>query len=322
MTLSTFLRTIFAFLQTGTAKSLNAKTAEENIQAEESTIAESALNVSEQEHLTGGRLMTKTEAVNKLVNWCKAQIGYHEGYDGSNKFADGQWDTKLYGFSALQVPWCDVFVDAAYISCFGFNDATAMTYQQPSGYAACSLSADAYKRNGAFYTTPEAGDQIFFYAGGGINHTGIVIDVEGETVVCVEGNYSDSVARTQYRFDNNAIAGYGRPDWAVVANVPEEPVKDEFDNIHPKHRRAFLHLSNGDGLNYPLPQVRAWQALLQCWGFVLDVDGEFGNDTENATRQWQRAAQEIGADVEVNGIVDEDDWKEIIKILVEGECSQ
>lgn len=307
-------------MQTATARSSRAKSADENIHPGESVIAGSALNALESNHSTGGHLMTKTEAVNKLVNWCKSQIGYHEGYDGSNKFADGQWDMKLYGFSALQVPWCDVFVDAAYISCFGFNDATAMTYQQPSGYAACSLSADAYKSNGAFYTRPEIGDQIFFYAGGGINHTGIVIDVQGETVVCVEGNYSDSVARTQYRIDNSAIAGFGRPEWAVVAepeSLKDVVVLDQFDIIHPKHRRAFQHLSKGDGIGYPLPQVRAWQALLQCWGFVLDVDGEFGNDTENATIQWQRQAKEIGAEVEVNGIVDECNWREVIKILVE-----
>ena len=271
--------------------------------------------------------MTEIEAKDKLVDWCRSQIGYHEGYDGSNKYADGQWDTKLYGFSALQVPWCDVFVDAAYISCFGFTDATAMTYQQPSGYAACSLSADAYKRNGAFYTRPEIGDQIFFFSGGGINHTGIVIEVNGENIVCVEGNYSDSVCRTQYKYNDKMIAGYGRPNWAVVAEPEsigqDENFVDEFDNVHPDHRRAYLHLQYGDGLESkgykPSPAVKAWQNLLLCWGIYVGgsgADGEFGFDTQNATRQWQQKAQEIGADVEVNGIVDEDDWKAIIFVEV------
>lgn len=233
-----------------------------------------------------------------------------------------------YTANNLGVHNCDVFVDAAYISCFGFTDATAMTYQQPSGYAACSLSADAYKRNGAFYTRPEIGDQIFFFSGGGINHTGIVIEVHGDNIVCVEGNYSDSVCRTQYRYDDKIIAGYGRPNWAVVAEPESVGTNETFENvddtqdgiIHPDHRRTYLHLQYGDGLaskGYaPSPSVRAWQALLQCWGYILDADGEFGFDTENATKQWQQKAQEIGSDVEVNGIVDEDDWKAVIFVEV------
>lgn len=327
MTFWTFLQTISGFLRTSIAKSSNVKSAVVNIRAEETVTSGSARNVSESKTITGDHLRTEIEAKDKLVDWCRSQIGYHEGYDGSNKYADGQWDTKLYGFSALQVPWCDVFVDAAYISCFGFTDATAMTYQQPSGYAACSLSADAYKRNGAFYTRPEIGDQIFFFSGGGINHTGIVIEVNGENIVCVEGNYSDSVCRTQYKYNDKMIAGYGRPNWAVVSEPEsvgqDENFVDEFDNVHPDHRRAYLHLQYGDGLESkgykPSPAVKAWQNFLLCWGIYVGgsgADGEFGFDTQNATRQWQQKAQEIGADVEVNGIVDEDDWKAIIYVEV------
>lgn len=321
MTLWTGFKTIFGFLRTSTAKSSVVGSVDGNIRVEESKTAASVQNASESKPLSEVHWMTETEAKRKIVDWCKSQIGYHEGYDGSNKYADGNWDTKLYGFSALNVPWCDVFVDAAYITCFGFNDATAMTYQQPSGYAACSLSADAYKRNGAFYNQPEVGDQIFFYSGGAINHTGIVIEVQGNTVVCVEGNYSDGVARTQYNIGNQIIAGYGRPNWAVVAEPESVVIPDfsnvddtQFDIVHPDYRRTYLHLQYGDGIGMPYAPVRAWQSLLQCWGYVLVADGEFGIDTENATRQWQQKAQEIGADVEINGVVDEDDWNEIIHV--------
>lgn len=330
MTLLTFLKTIFGYSPTSTAKSSDASSAEESIRAEELETSESVPNVSESKPSSEVYWMTETKAKGKLVDWCKSQVGYHEGYDGSNKYADGDWDTKLYGFSALNVPWCDVFVDAAYITCFGFNDATAMTYQQPSGYAACSLSADAYKRNGAFYNRPEVGDQIFFYYGNGINHTGIVIDVQGDTVYCVEGNYSDGVARTQYKLDNNIIAGYGRPNWAVVAEpetVDGATFEDDnldieqFDIVHPAFRRTYIHLSYGDGLQsngqLPAPQVKAWQNLLLCWGYDVGrdgADGEFGFDTENATRQWQQYVSEIGGIVEVNGVVDEDDWVEILNV--------
>lgn len=287
MTLWTGFKTIFGFLRTSTAKSSDASNADGNTQAEELETAASALNVSENQHSSGVRLMTKTEAKRTLVDWCKSQIGYHEGYDGSNKYADGKWDVKLYGFSALQVPWCDVFVDAAYISCFGFNDGTAMTYQQPSGFAACSLSADAYKRNGSFYSKPEIGDQIFFYAGGGINHTGIVIDVQEETVTCVEGNYSDGVARTQYKLSNGSIAGYGRPNWGVISEEcgeePKEPdpVCDQEMWQKLASRMPDIRYGNiGDA-------VKALQAMLDVLGADLDIDGDCGVLTENEIRNFK-----------------------------------
>ena len=330
-----WLEGVFGFGRTGTAKSSDAVSAEGSTEAAGRTTPEYVQNVV-QTHISSeerSTMMTVTKAKQKLVDWCKSQIGYHEGYDGSNKYADGNWDMKLYLFSAVNVPWCDVFVDAAYIAAFGFEDATAMTYQQPRGYAACSLSADAYKRNGAFYREPEVGDQIFFFYGGAINHTGIVVEVHGDTIVCVEGNYSDMVCRTQYKWrekmQSNAdgnIAGFGRPNWSVVAE-PESTASDdtddgiddtieseEFDIVHPTFRRTYLHLEYGDGIGMPIAQVRAWQALLQCWGYVLDADGEFGLDTDNATRQWQKYVKDRGGDVEANGVVDEDDWIEIINV--------
>ena len=333
MILWNFLQDVFQFMRN--AKTVSAKDAEENTQAEERKTQESAKIVSEKplsavDHLTDrGGEMTVDEAKQKLITWVRSQVGYHESWDGSNKYgSDGDWDQKLYGFEASNVAWCDVFVDYAFIHCFGYDEGTAMTYQKPAGYAACSLSADAYKRNGAFYQTPEVGDQIFFYYGNGINHTGIVVSVDGNNIQCVEGNYSDGVGLTRYQLGNSIIAGFGRPNWAVVAEPESVNNNGTFDDVddtptdivHPDVRRSYMHLQYGDGMeslgHIPSPQVRAWQSLLQCWGYVLDADGEFGSDTENATRQWQQKAQEIGADVEVNGIVDEDDWKEIIFVEV------
>ena len=279
--------------------------------------------------------MTIDQAKQKWVDWNRSQIGYHEALDGSNKYADGVWDVKLYGFSAKNVPWCDVYSDYSFIACFGYDAATRMTYQQPNGYAACALSAEVYKKNGAFYKTPEVGDQIFFYYGDGINHIGNVIAVNGDTIHCVEGNYSDSVSMTTYNVRNQwLIAGYGRPDWSAVADSESIESSDiigknddiieiepQFDIIHSEHPRTYIHLEYGDGISSngqtPKPQVKAWQNLLLCWGFDLGrsgADGEFGFDTENATRQWQQYVNEIGGGVELNGVVDEDDWVEILNV--------
>ncbi|MBQ2177392.1 MAG: CHAP domain-containing protein, partial [Alphaproteobacteria bacterium] len=99
----------------------------------------------------------------------------------------------------------------------------ALTYQTSGGSALCSASAQYYKNNGAWFNYPEPGDQIFFYYGGAINHTGIVESVQGSganwtSCTTIEGNSSDMVARRTYYRGNGAVAGFGRPNWKVVAD--------------------------------------------------------------------------------------------------------
>jgi len=72
-----------------------------------------------------------------------------------------------------------------------------MTYQTVgSGSALCSASASYYEKNNAFYSYPQPGDQVFFYSGGAINHTGLVENVIGSganwtSFTAIEGNSSD-----------------------------------------------------------------------------------------------------------------------------------
>ena len=139
--------------------------------------------------------MTIQEAKNKLTAWCKDQVGYAEGYNNYNKYATGRY--SAYGWDVQNQPWCDVFVDCAFIETFGLDAASRLTYQPRGGFSAkCSISADYYKNNGAYFYSPEVGDQVFFNVDGGINHTGIVVKVGGGLVETVEGNSSDSVRNT------------------------------------------------------------------------------------------------------------------------------
>ena len=261
--------------------------------------------------------MTTDEAISKVVSLAYDQVGYKEGNNNYNKYADSLDIQKLYGWGVQNQPWCAVFVNWLFLTAFGYADGSAMTF---GGSPACSIAAQNYKNNNAWSMNPRKGDQIFFNISGGINHTGIVADVSGATVTTVEGNYSDGVATNTYYINDPIIAGYGRPKWSVVADEKEPDAGDEDSEIiHPMHRRTYFHLEYGDGIWNPKPQVKAWQNLLLCWGYDLGkygADGEFGTLTMLATQKWQEKAKGIGADVEVNGIVDEDDWKEIIRIEV------
>ena len=165
-------------------------------------------------------------------------------------------------------------------------------------------------------------------------HRGDVIINERDHVVQAVGNGKIVHARSS---EGNNIPGdqssneirvqpYWNYSWDRVLRYPEvisdddEPAEDEDPEIiHPMHRRTYFHLEYGDGIGNPKPQVKAWQNLLICWGYDLGkygADGEFGTLTMLATQKWQEKAKGIGADVEVNGIVDEDDWKEIIEVII------
>jgi len=263
-------------------------------------------------------IMTAEDAKRKLCLWAEQQLGYHEGDGNSNKYADTPGLSEIYGWNPQNQPWCDVFVDAGFIECFGVAAACAMTYQpMGAGSALCRQSAQYYKDNGAFYQRPEVGDQVFFYASGDINHTGIVIRVVGGSVVTVEGNSSDQVAERCYSTGDSKIAGYGRPNWAAVEgkDVPTpavEPVAD--DTAEPRHYELrFPYLQSGDTGD----AVWVVQTLLQAqniscgpWG----ADKDFGSDTEKAVRQFQQkqgltqdgiVGPETGASLFVGEIVKE-----------------
>lgn len=161
--------------------------------------------------------MTIQEAKQKLVNLAKAQVGYREGTNNYNKYAEDPRISQLYGWNVQNQPWCCTFVNWCFLNAFG-TIGGQMTY---GGSAACANQANLYKNNGAFTQSPAVGDQIFFYSGGGINHTGIVVEVSGSVIRTVEGNYSDKVSLCTYGTNNSIIAGYGRPKWSLVADIED-----------------------------------------------------------------------------------------------------
>lgn len=101
-----------------------------------------------------------------------------------------------------------------------------MLYQPlQSAGAGCLYSVGYYKQANAFHrTNPRIGDQIFFsYSYGEYSHTGIVVEVNGNTITTVEGNTSDSVGRRTYETSNRSIAGYGTPNWDLALEIWERP---------------------------------------------------------------------------------------------------
>ena len=256
--------------------------------------------------------MNIDQTKNKLIAWAVSQIGTHEGADNWNKYAAMANVERLYGGSIQNAPWCDVFVDAAFVTVFGLKLGAAMTYQTiGNGSALCRTSAEYFQERGAWIPrgrTPDPGDVIFFYCSGAINHMGIVIRVTGGSVITVEGNSSDMVAERVYSVQDGSIAGYGRPGWELAADaedtdVPADDVHDTNVGDKPAEpvKRTYTlrlpYLSLGD----EGPAVRAAQRGLigcKCGCGPDGADGEFGPNTEKAVLKFQ-----IGNDLAPDGVI-------------------
>lgn len=261
--------------------------------------------------------MTIEEARARVLDIARAEIGYREkatnaqlddpaanaGANNYTKYARdldavvGFYNGKKNGPSG---EWCDIFIDWCFTHAFGPDVGRRMICQPLRSLGAgAGYSAGYYKAAGRWSDTPEPGDQIFFAnAGGTICHTGLVEAVTADRVTTIEGNSADQVRRCNYARNYSRIAGYGRPDWSLAAEIPEP----ETPAAPAQKPAAHNTLSRG---SYG-PEVKTLQARLLALGYALPrygVDGDFGTETEKAVRAYQRARG-----LDVDGIVGPLTW--------------
>lgn len=250
--------------------------------------------------------MTQKDAITKLLNVAKNELGYHEKASNSqldSKTANsgsGNWTKFARDLDALGnfyngpkngYAWCDVFVDYCFVTAFGANIGREMLCQPlNSAGAGCMYSAQYYKQAGRWVTYPQEGDQIFFsYSRGEYSHTGIVEAVSNGMVHTIEGNSSDQVARRSYPIASGSIAGYGRPNWDLASGVSESAVPQSTVTPAP----AATHTVDTDMVlrrGMAGVEVQAYQQKLIELGFNLGkygADGDFGRETRDAVKAFQ-----------------------------------
>ena len=264
--------------------------------------------------------MTIDEGKQKLVAWCNSQVGTREGPNNWNPYAErlDKIDNLTWGPKQNQ-PWCGEFVLCAFVECFGVDTALELQCSsRPTSIPLCSAGAGNFKQAGRWNVNPQVGDVVFFVVNGAINHTGIVTSVGMGAITTVEGNSGDMVSRNTYPLNSPRIAGYGRPRWEAVQRAePDEtePVEDETftpaeDNpAVPGFAVNLRTLQRGDVSEI----VRAAQMLLigrgwRCgpWG----ADGEFGPDTEDGVRRYQRSRG-----LEADGVIGPDTWRALLGVM-------
>ena len=201
-----------------------------------------------------------------VVEIARREVGYREkasnsqlddktanaGSSNYTKYAayfDRLWNSgiKWYNTRKQGGDWCDMFFDWAQCQAWGWEVARKVLYQpMESCGAGCEFSARYYKDNSAWTSrngTPKIGDQIFFGPVGEETHTGMVVGVDANNVYTIEGNSGNRCAERTYARSAGNIAGYGRPNYALVAYKfvdDETPIQDDEKEINMEEIKKLI----------------------------------------------------------------------------------
>ena len=215
-------------------------------------------------------------------------LGYREGRNNDNIFGD--W----YGIP--NQPWCAMFVS------YCMNKAGVLP-NVVKKFASCSIGWNWFKSKGQTRNRgyiPQKGDIIFFdwnpEKGDGIDHVGIVNNVNGEYIYALEGNHDDQVNIYKYHINDARIYGYAVPDYTgeeVVENNPSESYTN---------KPLVYKGKTGETVKYI-------QNKLIIKGYFVGrtgADGIFGFQTEKAVRQFQ-----IDNSLSADGIIGPLTWEKL-----------
>ena len=283
-----------------------------------------------------------------IVRIAREEIGYKEkrsnadldsktGNAGAGNFtkyardldAIQYFNTPKQGFD-----WCAVFFNWCTVQLYGDGlTARAAQYQPNPKYncgAGCTQQASYYRKNNAFFTEPQTGDQIFYGTAGDEAHTGLVIEVSDRSVTTIEGNVNNEVELRIHSINDKSIVGYGRPKYEKGDPCAVYVVRagDTLDKIADEYDTTAAEIAEQNGISNPnvitvgtvlvfRKGTKEWhttdifcqygdrnkavnvvQALLLKRGLSLTYDGYFGAETRSAVMSWQRSQG-----ITVDGIV-------------------
>lgn len=263
-----------------------------------------------------------------VIKVAEDQIGYIEkasdanldsktanaGSNNHTKYGRDLHKAGYYNGDKCGYPWCDQFVDWCFYIAANKSKTLAEKIQCQTGPygAGCGYSMQYYQDAGRFDKKPKLGDQIFFrYKGttSGADHTGLVVDLTDTVVVTVEGNSGDRVQMRNYSRNDPTIYGYGHPRYDT------EPVKatigkdDSLNNIGMKTLRIGDADKGNNGDVHTLQRILRQLGYVGIDGKLIEVDGEFGKNTEFAVKKFQKNR---GSSLQ-DGIVGIWTWTKLLK---------
>lgn len=154
-------------------------------------------------------------------------LGFSE--DNANDITPyGEW----YGMNGQ--PWCAMFVSWCAWQAGYLDEENLPKYAYCPYGKSWFIERNRYMSRTTGYI-PKRGDIIFFWDGGTISHTGIVVGSTNMVVTVIEGNASRMVKKSMYDLTNTYIDGYGifKKDYIppLSTSEKEEAARDSYYNI-------------------------------------------------------------------------------------------
>jgi hypothetical protein len=228
--------------------------------------------------------MTELELRQKFVDTAISYLGCNEK-DGSHRKIIDLYNAHKPLARGYKVKyndaWCATFVSAMAIQC----GLTAIIPTECS----CHQMITLHKKLGTWVESdahvPKPGDLILYDwddNGRGDNvglpdHIGVVIRVNGDDILVIEGNIVDKVGYRKMAVNGKLIRGYCVPDFASLATKEVDTVTVELPVLKKGAKRD---------------EVKSLQAILIGFGYSCGssgVDGSFGAATDKAVRAYQKA---------------------------------
>lgn len=194
--------------------------------------------------------------IKKVLDVAAAEVGYREGYSGGHWNNVEKYAGQVPGLEwANGQPWCAVFVSWVALKS-GVTDLYPRT-------ASCDVGGQWFKARGQWSEWPSVGAQVFYGTPSDLNHTGVVVAFDSDTITTIEGNTNDDGSRegdgvyrkVRLRRSSNVV-GYGHPKFPpVVAPTPtrvqrarallEAALKRATGDRAKRIRRALRNLGTG-----------------------------------------------------------------------------
>lgn len=174
---------------------------------------------------------------NKVLDVARGWLGYSESNGKFKEILNVYNNHKplARGYKMTTAdPWCACFVSACAIKA-GAVDIIGTE-------VSCTRFIEIFKEKGIWHEDgkikPQVGDLILFNwddsiqpNDGSADHIGIVEQVNGSTIICIEGNYSSKVGRRTINLGWGYIRGYARPKYAAEITSTTTVKKKAIDTI-------------------------------------------------------------------------------------------
>jgi peptidoglycan hydrolase-like protein with peptidoglycan-binding domain len=231
--------------------------------------------------------------ISEIIKVAESYLGYKESPPNSNRTLFGKW----HGLDGN--PWCAMFVSYVYHES-GVTELRKVDPTNLPGFAYCPNGVKYFRQQNRFNKTPRIGSLVFFdWGNDGISdHVGIVVDIQGENIITIEGNTSagnqsnggEVQKRTRKMRD---IQGFGHPLLDESDHIKPVATKSNATtrsdrSSRPSWSGKFIRLSTPYQRN---SEIQLWQRQMITKGYSLGVDGAdgvFGPNSHKVLIQFQK----------------------------------